>query len=228
LDPFACLYIIRGEPYKPGTCLHVSLEETIVGRSGREHTPDISFINNFVSRKHFMIVKQDQQAILFDLGSPNGTELNGTKLTPNTPYPLQSSDIIKLAEGMIVIHFSYIFSEYTLELEPMLQTKQLYRKDQLFIPNWEKRECVIGDKRITMSEKECLLLKLLMDHANRLVSIADIKKTVWAERTPGIDGMPDASMDELNALVYRIRKKYGSEAFTINAVRGSGYILEKE
>jgi DNA-binding response OmpR family regulator len=40
--------------------------------------------------------------------------------------------------------------------------------------------------------------------------------------------MPDASMDELNALVYRIRKKYGSEAFTINAVRGSGYILEKE
>ncbi|TMV50362.1 FHA domain-containing protein [Paenibacillus mesophilus] len=228
MDTFACLYIVRGDPFRPGTCLNLSSAETVFGRTSTEYSPDFSFTNAFISRKHFVIRKEGEQAILYDLGSPNGTEINGNRVVPHTPYPLQSCDMIKLAKGMIVIHFSYLFGEQTLELEPLRVTQQWDEPHGPVTIQWEKRECVIDGKRIAMSEKEYLLLHLLHEHSDRLVSNNDIKAAVWSDRTPGPDGVPDVSMDELSALIYRIRRKYGKETFLISAVRGSGYILESD
>ncbi|MNQ98380.1 hypothetical protein D3C85_1140670 [compost metagenome] len=83
-------------------------------------------------------------------------------------------------------------------------------------------------ERIPMSEKEYLLIRVLHEHVNRLVPLELIKSRVWVERSPGVDGVPDVSHDEMNALIYRVRKKYGKETFHISAVRGSGYVLESE
>ncbi|WP_246131848.1 FHA domain-containing protein [Paenibacillus hemerocallicola] len=228
LDTFACLYIVRGDPFRPGTCLNLSFAETVIGRTSAEYSPDFSFTNAFISRKHFVIRKEGEQAVLYDLGSRHGTEINGVRAIPHTPYPLQSCDMIKLAKGMTVIHFSYLFGEQTMELEPLGVTQQWEEPHGPLTIQWEKRECVIDGKRISMSEKEYLLLQLLHEHANRLVSIGEIKAAVWADRATGPDGIPDVSMDELNALIYRIRKKYGKDTFLISAVRGSGYILEND
>nr|WP_239635490.1 FHA domain-containing protein [Paenibacillus sp. H1-7] len=181
-----------------------------------------------MSRKHLMIRKEGEKAILYDMGSRHGTEINGVLIEPHKPYPLQAFDIIKLAKGMVVIHFSYLFADQTLEFEPISLTQQFNFQDLGFSINWEKRECTVDGQRIAMSEKEYGLIKLLHDHANQLVPFEEIKKTVWPERTSDSDGIPDVSMDELNALIYRIRKKYGKDTFTISAVRGSGYVLEKD
>jgi len=228
LDTFACLYIVRGEPFRPGTCLNLTAPETVFGRTTAGFSPDFSFTNAFISRKHFVIRKERDTAVLYDLGRLGGTEINGVKVAPHTPYPLQSCDIIKLAKGMTVIHFSYLFGEQTLELEPLGMTQQWEEPHGQPAIQWEKRECTIGGKRIAMSEKEFLFIQLLYEHANRLVTINDIKQTVWADRAAGSDGVPDVSLDELNALIYRIRKKYGRDTFLISSVRGSGYILENE
>lgn len=229
LDNFACLYVIRGEPYRSGTCVNLTADETLVGRVSNEFTPDLAFTNAFISRKHFVIRKEQEQAVLYDLGSRHGTEINGVLATPNKPYPLKSFDIIKLARGMTVIHFSYMFADQTLEIEPLSVTRQLEMPE---IPplsiHWEKRECVVEGRRISMSEKEYLLIRVLHDNANRLVPLEEIKSKVWPERTPGTSGVPDVTLDELNALVYRVRKKYGKDTFPISAVRGSGYVLESE
>lgn len=192
------------------------------------NSPDLSFTNAFISRKHFVIRKEGEKAVLYDLGSRCGTEINGVRVEPHAPYPLQSCDVIKLAKGMTVIHFSYLFGEQTLELEPLGVTQQWEEPSGPLSIQWEKRECTVDGKRIAMSEKEYLLLHLLHEQANRLVSIDAIKTAVWNDRAAGTDGVPDVSMDELNALIYRIRKKYGKETFLISAVRGSGYILETE
>ncbi|GAA3404350.1 hypothetical protein GCM10020370_23410 [Paenibacillus hodogayensis] len=188
--------------------------------------PDFSFTNAFISRKHLLIRKEGDAAVLYDLGSRHGTEINGVRAEPHKPYTLQTSDMIKLARGMNVIHFSYLFGEQTLELEPLSVTQQLEEPQGELSIQWEKRECVVGGKRIVMSEKEYLFIHLLYKHANTLVAINDIKQTVWYDRALGPKGIPDVSMDELNALLYRVRKKYGKDTFLISAVRGSGYILE--
>ncbi|QHT60964.1 FHA domain-containing protein [Paenibacillus lycopersici] len=227
MDNFACLYVIRGEPYQPGTCINLNLNGTLIGRQSVQLQPDLAFSNPFISRQHFIIRREQDKAVLYDLGSRHGTEINGIRLTPHTPYPLNTFDIIKLAKGMTVLHFSYMFAEQTLELEPFSIARQLENPDQLTV-NWEKRECVVEGKRIPMSEKEYLLIRVLHEHENRLVPLEEIKSRVWPERSPGAGGVPDVTLDELNTLIYRVRKKFGKDSFMISAVRGSGYMLETE
>lgn len=228
MDTFACLYIVRGEPFLSGTCVNLSADETLVGRLSHGMTPDLPFTNAFISRQHFVIRKKRDKAVLFDLGSRHGTEINGVRLTPHKAYTLNNFDIIKLAKGMTVLHFSYTFAEQTLEIEPLSITRQLEVAEQPLKIHWEKRECIVGGKRILMSEKEYLLLRLLYENANRLVPLEEMKSKVWPERLAGADGVPDVTLDELNTLIYRLRKKYGKDTFLISAVRGSGYVLESE
>lgn len=228
LETYASLYVIRGEPHRSGTCVNLSEDEWVVGRMTSDDTPDLAFSNAFISRKHFMIKKEHEQAVLYDLGSRHGTEINGVRIEPFTPHILRSFDIIKLAKGMVVIHFSYLFADQTLEFEPISYQRPFEFQEAGFSINWEKHECYVDGQRISMSEKEYGFIKVLNDHANQLVSFDQIKRTVWQERSAGLDGVPDVSMDELNALIYRIRKKYGKDTFTISAVRGSGYVLETD
>ncbi|CAM3192085.1 FHA domain-containing protein [Paenibacillus lupini] len=228
MEGFACLYVIRGEPYRSGTCINLNEDETLVGRLSNQMTPDIAFTNPFLSRKHLVIRKEKDKAVLYDLGSRHGTEINGVRLTSYTPYPLKNFDIIKLAKGMTVIHFSYLFADQTIEIEPFSTTRKPEVPESSLSFHWEKRECVVEGKRIPMSEKEFLLIRILYENANRLVPLEEIKVRVWPERLPGAGGIPDVSLDELNALIYRVRKKYGKDTFLISAVRGSGYLLESE
>lgn len=222
------LYIVRGEPYRSGTCVNLSANETLVGRVSQQMVPDLSFTNAFISRQHILIRKEKEQAVLYDLGSRHGTEINGVRLTPHTPYTLNDFDMIKLAKGMTVLHFTYLYADQTLEIEPLSMTRQLDMPKLPLTIHWERRECVVEGKRIMMSEKEYLLLRLLHEQANRLVPLNEIKAKVWPERSTGAEGVPDVTLDELNALIYRVRKKYGKETFPISAVRGSGYLLESE
>ncbi|MCI3921012.1 FHA domain-containing protein [Paenibacillus sp. TRM 82003] len=226
LDIFACLYVIRGEPYRSGACVNLSAEETVAGRSSDQAIPELTFTNPFISRRHLSIRKENDRAVLYDLGSRHGTELNGVRLAPHTPYALKNFDTIRLAKGMTVLHFSYRFVDHTLEIEPLSATLQMDVPAPATTIAWEKRECVVEGERIPMSEKEYRLLYALHEQADRLVSLDEIKSKVWPERSAGAGDVPDVSLDEVNALIYRIRKKYGKGTFAISAVRGSGYMLE--
>lgn len=165
--------------------------------------------------------------MLYDLGSRHGSEVNGVRAIPHAPYVLETNDRIELARGTAVLHFSYTSGEETLEFESVQEVPDTVclaagHAEVL----WEKRECHIEGRKISMSEKEYLFLRLLHQHTNRLVTIAEIKCHVWHDRLPGADGLPDVTADEINALIYRIRKKFGRDTFRITAVRGNGYILE--
>lgn len=228
MDTFACIYILRGDPFRPGTCIYLDQETTEIGRTSSESFPDMAFTNIFISRKHLMIRKEGDRAVAYDLGSRHGTELNGVRMIPHAPYVLETNDILKLARGTCVLHFSYSPGEQTLEFEPVHESTHSETTEGAVTIHWEKRECIVNGVKISMSEKEYLLLQLLHDHANRLVTIREIKQTAWYDRNPGPDGLPDVTIDELTTLIYRIRKKYGRDTFQINAIRGSGYILETE
>ncbi len=58
-----------------------------------------------VSRRHASILRGDETLTLVDLGSVNGTHLNGQRLIPNQPRVLRDGDEIRL--GKLVCHIYF-------------------------------------------------------------------------------------------------------------------------
>lgn len=52
---------------------------------------------SFISRRHFRVEKAGEQWQIIDIGSKNGTLVNGELLAPNMAYPLHSGDRIMLS-----------------------------------------------------------------------------------------------------------------------------------
>lgn len=74
--------------------------DTVIGRH-----PDctIQLKSNTVSRRHARITKRDDQYYIEDLGSGNGTVVNGQQLAKETPAPINHQDRIKF--GPMLLRF---------------------------------------------------------------------------------------------------------------------------
>jgi hypothetical protein len=69
--------------------------QTTIGRDPRS---DIRFFDSSVSHNHAKITEEDEQFMLYDLGSTTGTFLNGARV--RHPEPLKPGDLISLGEGV--------------------------------------------------------------------------------------------------------------------------------
>jgi hypothetical protein len=58
-----------------------------------------------VSRKHCVLRLKDRKIEVVDGGSSNGTSLNGTRLTPHTPYTLRDGDELTLGKMTLRLIF---------------------------------------------------------------------------------------------------------------------------
>jgi len=58
-----------------------------------------------VSRQHAAIRLQDKQLNVSDLGSSNGTFLNGTRLNAHRPYQLRDGDEVRLGQMVLRLYF---------------------------------------------------------------------------------------------------------------------------
>lgn len=83
--------------------------ETVLGRQDpkSDARPDLDLspfgaIEKGISRMHAAIRRGDDTLTLVDMGSVNGTYLNGQRLTPNQPRVLRDGDEIRL--GKLVVH----------------------------------------------------------------------------------------------------------------------------
>jgi len=56
-----------------------------------------------VSRMHAMIKIVNQGVVISDLGSSNGTRINGQKIVPHIDYPLKHGDVVALGKFKIQI-----------------------------------------------------------------------------------------------------------------------------
>ena len=56
-----------------------------------------------VSRLHAVIKRDAEQVVIMDLGSSNGTYLNGRRLNPHTEEPLKHGDVIALGKLKIQV-----------------------------------------------------------------------------------------------------------------------------
>ncbi|WP_421380878.1 FHA domain-containing protein [Bacillus salacetis] len=215
------IIVEQGTPFEKGAFIPINLKKTIIGRKSKDWAPDISFRNIHVSREHLAILSNESgEFFVKDLGSKHGTWLNQRRLTANQMIPLNSSDTISLAGGLI--KFSFILSslELTADFAPMfppLTTEE-------FILDTVKQELRVQGDTCVFSEKEFKCIELLINNREQFVSIDKIKETVWQERKHSVDEIPDVTSEEVNALIYRLRKKL-HENICVENIRGRGYIL---
>lgn len=94
------------------TFYYDDVDEIIIGRKDPTtgHIPHVDLdlhdgLNKGVSRRHAAIVRSDGALKLLDLGTPNGTFLNGQKLVPQQPRVLRDGDDIRL--GHLVVRVSF-------------------------------------------------------------------------------------------------------------------------
>jgi hypothetical protein len=87
-------------------------KRTLLGRSdtGGAEKPDIDLtpygaLEKGVSRVHAAIERSEDTLTLVDMGSSNGTMLNGQKLAPSQPRVLRDGDEIRL--GKLVAHIYF-------------------------------------------------------------------------------------------------------------------------
>jgi DNA-binding winged helix-turn-helix (wHTH) protein len=225
METTAYFIVEKGEPFAIGQKIDIISEEVFLGRSSGAGTVDIHFSNYLVSRKHCCIRYENNQPFLYDLGSKHGTLLNGNKILEHQPYIINNKDSIGLAQGIVAVRYFQ-----SVEQDDTIDFNQIHEMRRNVIPplvfDYRKMECKMDGNMLNLSSKEWLFLTLLYKNTNRLVTHEEIKLTVWSERNKGNSLMIDVGLDEINVLIYRLRKKMQERGEMIRTIRGMGCILE--
>lgn len=87
--------------------------EVLIGRADARHgfTPDVDLgrdggYDAGVSRNHARLALKDGVCTLEDIGSSNGTFVNGRRLLPNQPIPIHNGDELKFGTLLLRVEFS--------------------------------------------------------------------------------------------------------------------------
>jgi DNA-binding response OmpR family regulator len=173
---------------------------------GRAVENDVVITSRRVSREHAHLRREGWRVILEDLGSTNGTWLNGERIL--NPVELCDDDRIRIGDVTFVFHDPAITIRETPfpELEVDV-TAGLVRLDR---------------RRVDLSAKEFALLAYLYEHRGQVCSKDDIGLAVW----PEYDG--EVYDYQVENLVHRLRQELeydASDPQLLVTVRGMGYKL---
>ncbi len=189
---------------------------------GRDETCNVVIQNRQVSRYHARLINVTNGVQLEDLGSKNGTHINGREVVE--PVMLQDGDVIQIAYAQ---QFIYLSSDSTIPLDlpadkpgDAAQVKRLLRLDK------RSRRVWIGDEELVppLSVSQYQLLELLFSNPDRVVSRSELIEAVWDQ-----DDAVGVSEQALDALVRRLRDRLAglnSEHAFLVTVRGHGLRLD--
>jgi hypothetical protein len=187
---------------------------------GRENDCEIMIPSRQVSRSHARITPSDEGVLLEDLGSKNGTHINGKPL--QEPVYLQDGDIIQIALAQL---FVFISSDATMPLDSnagdlLADTPRRLRLEK------RSRRVWIGNVEVLppLSVSQYSLLELLYDRQERVIDRKELIENVWGE-----EDAVGVSEQALDALIRRLRDRLaGVDPIHpyIVTVRGHGLRLD--
>ncbi len=170
-----------------------------------------------VSRHHVKIHREPGKFVLEDLGSKNGTHLNGQRVSGRAV--LQDGDEIQIALAVKIV-FVGTDATVPLSFEPPEPEKPLAINDA-------KRSVRIKGEELDppLSLAQFRLLELLFNAEGAVCSRDDIVEVVW----PGTEGL-GVSEQAIDALVRRLRDRLAEvdEHNYIVTVRGHGFRLDNK
>ena len=183
-------------------------KETTIGR-----WPDNNVVidDRWVSRHHARIVRRGLHYVVEDLGSKNGTFVNGQRLTD--PQELEDGDRIQVAPKY---EFTFVDAEATAPVRPA--------GPRLRLDAAQRRVWVAGQEILPpLSPAQFAFLELLSREPDRVFSRDEIIAAVWPESVAS-----GVSSEAIDSLVRRLRKrlaKMDPAHDYVQAVRGHGFRL---
>ena len=183
-------------------------DETTIGRWPDN---DVVIADRWISRHHALITRRGLRYVVKDLGSKNGTFVNGQRLTG--PQELEDGDRIQVAPNY---QFSFVDAEAT---APVWSAGPRLRLDAAQRQVWVAGQEILPP----LSPAQFAFLELLSREPDRVFNRDEIIAAVWPESIAL--GVSDEAID---SLVRRLRKrlaKVDPAHNYIQAVRGHGFRL---
>lgn len=92
-------------PLHPPFEVALARDETLVGRHDPQQIvgPEVPVRDPGASRRHALVIRESDALWLVDLGSTNGTRLNGAPLSPHARSPLRPGDHVTLGRWTRII-----------------------------------------------------------------------------------------------------------------------------
>lgn len=181
---------------------------------GRNDDCEVVLPDRQVSRYHARITWKAERYEIEDLGSKNGTHVNGQLAESSTP--LMDGD-----EFQIGLRFKLAFIDADATM-PLSITKEVtgLQLDK------ETRQVWVNGEQIDppLSLPQYRLLQILWDAGGRVVTRDEIVDAVWPE-----DSMEGISEQAIDALVRRLRERIGDldgDFRYVATVRGHGFRLD--
>jgi len=191
---------------------------------GRDPDCEIVVPDRQVSRVHARFTYNKNGVLLEDLGSKNGTFLNGSLL--ESPSILEEGDIVQIA---LVQSFFFLSSDATMPLDrELIPDPQTLKKQKKLYLDFRSRRVWLGEDEILppLSVPQFRLLHTLNEQQGKVVSRIDLIAIIWGdEKAVGV------SEQALDALVRRLRDRLSLFDPTheyLVTVRGHGLRLDNE
>jgi len=188
---------------------------------GRDMDCDIMIPSRQVSRKHARLKLTNSGVSIEDLGSKNGTHLNGTLL--DDLLILKDGDVIQIAFAQ---QFIYLSSDATMPLEMGTMIGVPSTPPGILRLEKSSRQVWIRDEEVipALSASQFQLLEILYDNQDRVVPRKEIISVIW-----GAENALDVSEQALDALVRRLRDRLATIDRNhpyITTIRGHGLRLD--
>jgi DNA-binding winged helix-turn-helix (wHTH) protein len=182
---------------------------------GRLPDCDLPVGHRAVSRQHAQIVCEAGRYHLEDLGSTNGTFLNGQQIEPHDRRSLKAGDLIQIAH-VAVFRFE----------DPSVTTPITRPQPHLSGRFWldrATRQVYVRGRALTppLSAQQFTLLEILSATPGRVVLRDEIANALWPEAQGAVS---EAMIDNLMArLRQRLGAADGSDQSFVETVRGVGF-----
>jgi len=168
--------------------------------AGNSDAVDIKLENRFVSRRHFQVRFESDVFYISDLGSTNGTYLNGNKLSPNEDHILRDGDMIGLGVDEVILIFSGPVG--TVRIDTAVIARANRGDDGDLVVDSSSRDVCVRDKKLpSLPRKEFDILECLFQNRGQAVSRDEIAAAGWPERP---DDVPNSDIDQY---IRRLRRK---------------------
>lgn len=175
---------------------------------GRIPSCNIVVRHPLTSRLHARIERQGPRYILADMGSANGTYINGKRIVEG--HLLQHDDVISL--GMLAGMLRFVDPDSTLRSASVLQYDE------------RTMQFMLGGSALQISPMQFRLLRYLYQHAGDVCSRESCAQAIWGhDYDPGMDA---SALDQAFSSLRRTLRQAAPNANLIETRRDLGYVLK--